>query len=160
MNDDCGQNHREWSALCRLRHILDHWQDIFDPGVTSTWATFTGTSHQHPASRAPSPLPQMAGDRGVRKIERALTTLADTEPVLARHLKAYRCNAEWRTTDKWVVRRLPSGKRDIVEQRVREKIVPSWVELQKVRLAELLLVKLLRGSVEIPHDLWLALDKP
>lgn len=96
----------------------------------------------------------------MRKIERALTTLADTEPVLARHLKAYRCNAEWRTTDKWVVRRLPSGKRDIVEQRVREKIVPSWVELQKVRLAELLLVKLLRGSVEIPHDLWLALDKP
>lgn len=158
--DECGQNHREWNALCRLRYLLDHWQDIFDPGVTSTWATFTGTSHQAPASKRPSPLPRMASDLSVKRIERALTVLADTEPVLARHLKAYRCNAEWRTTDRWVVRRLPSGKRDIVEQRIREKIVPSWVEPQKVRLAELKLVRLLRGGVEIPRELWYALDKP
>lgn len=155
-----GDNYREWNKLERLRYLLDHWNDIFDARVTSTWATFTGTSHQAPASSRPSPLPRMADDLSVRRIERALIVLADREPVLARHLKAYRCNAEWRTTDKWVVRRLPSGKRDIVEMRVREKLVPDWVELRYVTLAEMILVNLLDGPIEIPQDLWHALDKP
>lgn len=150
----------EWSKLDRLRYVLDHWQDIFDPGVTSTWATFTGTSHQAPASKRPSPLPLMAGDLTVRKIERALTVLADREPVLARHLKAYRCNAEWRCKNEWQVVTLPSGKKDIVERRVREKIVPRWVNLSSVAEAESLLLRLVRGDVSIPSDLWHALTRP
>lgn len=147
----------QWTSLDRLRYVLDHWQEIFDAPVSSSAPKGTrGTSSSH----SPPPLPRMARDRGVRRIECALTILADSEPVLARHLKAYRCNAEWRTTDKWMVRRLPSGKRDIVEQRVREKIVPDWVELRKVTAAEMLLLKLLRGDVSIPTDLWRALTKP
>lgn len=150
----------DWNKLDRIVYLLDHWQDIFDPSVTSTWGTFTGISGTSTESRSPSPLPRMASHPSVRKIERSLTVLADREPVLARHLKAYRCNAEWRTADKWLVRRLPSGKRDIVEQRVREKIVPKWVERQKVSLAELRLARLIRGDVYIPMELWRALTKP
>ena len=150
----------DWTKLDKIRYLLDHWQEIFDPSVTSTWATFTGTSHQSPASRSPTPLPRMASDLSVRRIERALIVLADREPVLTRHLKAYRCNAEWRTTDRWTVRRLPSGKRDIVEQRVREKIVPRWVRESKVAAAELLLLQCLPGSIDIPQELWHALTKP
>lgn len=158
-SEECGDNPEEWSKLCRIRYLLDHWQDIFDPGVTSTWATFTGTSHQAPASKRPSPLPRMAGDVTVRKIERALTILADCEPVLARHLKAYRCNVEWRCKDVWQVVTLPSGKKDIVERRVREKIVPSWVSLSCVAEGENILLKLVRGDVSIPQDLWRALTR-
>ena len=119
-----------------------------------------GISGGKQASRAPAPLPEMAHDRSVKKLERALTVLADREPVLARHLKAYRCNAEWRTVDKWMVRRLPSGKRDLVEERVREKITPAWVSPLKVWRAEKLLVRLVHGDVFIPQDLWRALTKP
>lgn len=150
----------DWTKLDRVRYILDHWQDIYDPGITGTWATFTGTSHQAPASKRPVALPRMAEHRSVRQLERALCTLATSEPDLARHLKAYRCNAEWRTADRWYVRRLPSGKRDLVEQRARERIVPSWVSLTKVLLAEELLARLLPEYVEIPPDLWRALTKP
>lgn len=157
---ECGDNPEEWDKFCRVRYLLDHWQDIFSPSLTSTWSTFTGGGKQKQESRTPSPLPEMAGHSSVRKIERALTMLADREPVLARHLKAYRCNAEWRCTDSWVVRRLPSGKRDIVEERIREKIVPNWVSLRKVERAELLLMKFVSGDVYIPQDLWRALTKP
>lgn len=157
---ECGDKPEEWDKLCRVRYLLDHWNDIFDPGVTSTWATFTGTSHQAPASTRPSPLPRMASDVTVRKIEQALTTLADHKPVLARHLKAYRCNAEWRTKDELVLVRLPSGRWDAQERRRRDKIVPRWVKLDYVNEAELLLIKLIHGDVSIPQDLWHALTKP
>lgn len=152
-------NPLEWSKIDRIRYLLDHWQDIFDPGVTSTWATFTGTSHQAPASKRPSPLPRMASDLTVRKIERALTVLADREPVLARHLKAYRCNAEWRCKNVWQVVTLPSGKKDIVERRVRDKIVPRWVSLSSVAEAENRLLSLVQGDVSIPGELWYALTE-
>ena len=157
---ECGEKPEEWNKLCRIRHILDHWQDIFDPSVTSTWATFTGLASVAPGSRTPTPLPRMASHPSVRKIERALTALAEREPALVRHLKAYRCNAEWRCKDTWVVVRLPSGKQDIVERRVREKIVPSWIKRDKVDKAETLLNRLVRGDVSIPEDLWHALTKP
>ena len=101
----------------------------------------------------------MSQHRSVRQLERALSVLAERKPVLARPLKAYRCNAEWRTADKWVVRKLPSGRRDIVEQRVQEKLVPEWVELRKVTLAEMCLLRLLPGPIEIPQELWEAPPK-
>lgn len=148
----------QWDNLDRLRFVLDRWQDIFDVTVSSSRPK--DGSRASSSSREPGSLPEMADDHSIRKIECALTILADREPVLARHLKAYRCNAEWRTADRWTVRRLPSGKRDIVEQRVREKIVPSWVSLAKVSSAEHLLLKLLHGDVSIPRDLWRALTKP
>lgn len=147
----------DWTKLDRVRHILDHWQDIYYPGGSDSLATFTGTSHQAPTSKEPRALPRMADHRTVRLLERALCTLATSEPDLTRHLKAFRCNADWRTIDRWYVRRLPSGKPDIVEQRVRERIVPTWVSLTKVRLAEVLLVRLLPDSIEIPPELWRAL---
>lgn len=146
-----------WDSLDRLRYVLDHWQDIFDVLVSNSRPK--DSPGRSSSTHTPS-LPPMAKDRGVRRIECALTILADKEPVLARHLKAYRCNAEWRIADKWVVRRLPSGKRDIVEDRVREKVVPDWVSLPKVHRAELLLLKLLRNDVSIPGDLWKALTRP
>ena len=157
---ECGDRPEAWTPLCRLRYILDHWQDIFDPGITSTWATFTGTSHQAPASKRPSPLPEMASDLCVRRIERALTVLADREPVLARHLKAYRCNAEWRCKDELRLVTRPSGKHELIEPRVRDRIVPRWVELAKVDAAERRLLWLLGPDVSIPQDLWVALTKP
>ena len=160
MDTACGDSPENWDKRCRVIYLLDHWQDIFDPSITSTWATFTGTSHQAPASRAPLPLPEMARDASVRKIERALAVLADREPLLVRHLKAYRCNAEWRCTDVWRVITLPSGKQDIVESRIREKLVPNWVRLDAVSEAEDRLLRLVRGDVSIPRELWLALTKP
>lgn len=143
--------------LDRLRHLLDYWQEIFDPVIGSSQPN--GSSRPAAGSKPPHSLPKMSQHRSVRELERALTTLADREPVLARHLKAYRCNAEWRTADKWVVRKLPSGRRDIVEQRVQEKLVPEWVELRKVTLAEMCLLRLLPGPIEIPQELWEAPPK-
>jgi len=149
----------DWTKLDRIRYLLDHWQDIWDAGVTSTWATFTGISRVTTGSHSPTPLPRMAHHPTIRKIERALTTLADCEPVKVRHLKAYRCNAEWRCKDQLVLVRLPSGKHDLVERRVRDKIVPRWVNLNYVTEAEQLLTKLVSGHAEIPPDLWKALTK-
>ena len=158
---ECDGDPKDWTPLCRLRYLLDHWQDIFDPGITSTWATFMGTSHQAPASKRPSPLPRMASDLCVRRVERALTVLADREPVLARHLKAYRCNSEWRCRDEWRLVTLPSGRQDLVNDlRVREKIIPRWVSPVKVAVAEKRLLILLGGDVSIPQDLWNALTRP
>lgn len=147
-----------WTKLDRIRYLLDHWQDIFDPSLSSG-SSFNGR-RGHSGSRSPGCFPAMADNRSVKKVENALTALADREPVLARHLKAYRCNCEWRTTEKWFARKLPSGKQEFAEQRVREKIVPRWVDPKKVTLAETVLLNFVRGDVSIPQDLWLALTKP
>lgn len=144
----------EWSSLDRLRYVLDHWQEIFDAPISNSQPK---GSRSTSSSHSPPPLPQMASDSGVRRIECALTALADREPVLARHLKAYRCNAEWRTRDtgKWVLAVDGSGP-TLVPQRERVKIIPRWVLPSKVVQAEQLLLKLLRHDVEVPRPLWKA----
>lgn len=149
------KNPENWDALDRLRHLLDHWQDVFDAPISNSQPKGARSSS---SSHSPPPLPKMAGEDCVRKIERALTTLADSEPVLARHLKAYRCNAEWRTRDtgKWVLAVDDSGP-TLVPQRERVRIVPKWVSVAKVVQAERLLLKLVHHDVSLPAPLWKAL---
>lgn len=149
----------DWDKRCRLEYLLDHWQDIFDVSIGSADPQGTERRPGNDYSKTPRPLPRMASDRSVKRVEYALNVLADREPVLVRHLKAYRCNAEWRTTDKWFARKLPSGKQEFAERRVREKIVPKWVDQRKVALAETLLLNFIHGDVSIPTVLYHALTK-
>ena len=142
-----------WDARDRLRYTLDHWQDIWDVSVSNSQPKNEGGRSS--GTHTPS-LPPMAKDRGVCRIEAALTVLADHAPVSARHLKAYRCNAEWRTRDELVLVKLPSGRNDLQERRKSERIVPEWVSPAKVAEAELLLLHLLKHDVSVPRDLWKA----
>ena len=94
------------------------------------------------------------------ELENCLRTLHDAEPDLFRHLKAYRCNVEWRNVDAYVRVRLPSGKWDTVESRSRSRIVPRWVSFTKVCRAEDRLVQLFRGEIFVPDELWKSLMAP
>jgi hypothetical protein len=138
------------SKLARIRYLLDHWEDIFDPGGTSAFGS--------PGDGSGSPMmPLMSRHRSVLELERCLRVLAVEAPSQLSHLKAYHC-AEWRIRVDHVRVKRPrrqGGKAmsELVETRTRERIVPSWVRLEKVRRAEDRLVVVFRGRVEIPEDL-------
>jgi hypothetical protein len=141
------------SKLEKIRYLLDHWEDIFSPpGVTSTSRSSEGGGV--------ALLPLMSRDRSVVELERCLRVLAVEAPCQLSHLKAYRC-AEWRVRVDRVrrKRRSASGKPlfETVTVRTRERVVPRWVRLEKVRRAEARLVQLFRGSVRVPDELWDAL---
>jgi len=156
----------KWSKLEKIRFLLDHWHDIFDAGLTRNMEGSRST----PSSRAPGHMTPMARHSSVAELENCLRTLHDTEPELFKHLKAYRCNVEWRNVDAHVRVRLPSGKWDTIETRSRSRLVPRWVDVElnklgevvggKVYRAELHLVMLFRGEVFIPDALWKGLTAP
>lgn len=137
----------------RIAYLLDHWVDIYDPGGTSVFGS--------PGDGSGSPLlPLMSRHRSVLELCRCLAVLAEQAPVQASHLKAYHC-AEWRIRVDHVrvrrPRRAGKAKYELVEQRVRERVVPSWVRLEKVRRGEDRLAELFVGQVDIPEELWDAL---
>lgn len=139
------------SKLEKIQYLLDHWEDIFDPSGTSAVGSPGDGS-------GVALLPLMSRHRSVRELERCLGVLGVEAPGQLAHLKAFRC-AEWRIrVDRVrVTRPRRQGKRvqsEQVERRSRERVVPGWVRQEKVRLAEGRLVKLFRGQVDIPGELW------
>lgn len=138
----------------KIVHLLERWDVIFDPGGTSPSGS--------PGDGSGSPLlPVMSRHRSVVELARCLAVLGVEAPVQLAHLKAFHC-AEWRIRVDHVRVRRPrrqggGGKSELVEKRVRARVVPSWVRLEKVRSAEDRLVELFRGQVDIPEELWDAL---
>jgi hypothetical protein len=140
------------SRVARIRFLLDHWEDIFDPSVTSPGGSPGDGS-------GVAMLPLMSRHRSVLELARCLVVLAEEAPVQHSHLRAYH-GAEWRVRVVRVRKRRPHKrsqggrpKVEVVETRSRERIVPAWVRMEKVRSGEERLAELFRGSVEIPEDL-------
>jgi hypothetical protein len=94
-------------------------------------------------------------------LERALRVLEGVDVRSFRHVKAYRCGVEWRCVDRLVRVRRPHGKGfEVVVRRVREPLVPGWVDPVRVLAGERFLVGEFRGEVFVPDELWKAWNSP
>jgi hypothetical protein len=144
----------QWTAIDRLRYILDHWSDIFDVRISTSLNGIRGRGDAPPA------LLDMAHDPQVIKIESALADLARASSSHYQHLMAYHCNAEWREVRTMIPVQLTSGRWDKIPGWGRERIVPKWVSMAKVRYAEAFILAILHEEVFIPKPLWDGLTKP
>lgn len=135
----------------RIVYLLDHWDEIFDPNVTSPKGS--------PSGGGVALMPRMSRHPSVVELVRCLHALQTVAPRQHDHLKAYYC-AEWRIRVDTIRRKRPGGKFESQEVRRRERVVPRWVRLEKVRRGEAVLVESFRGEVFIPDELWDALTKP
>lgn len=136
------------SKHAKIVHLLDHWDDIYAPALTTNGGTGNGGM---------ALLPLMSRHASVVELARCLDVLRTVAPVQHAHLKAFHC-AEWRT-HRWTEQKKHkrSGKWERVERSERQQLVPGWVRREKVRRAEERLVAMFRGPVFIPDELWDAL---
>lgn len=139
--------------LARIRFLLDHWDAIFDGSPSSE--PFVSISSSF-SSSPPGKMPPEASEVSVKELARCLNLLASACPGDYRHLKAYRCAAEWRNVDTWRRVKLPSGRYDFVQRRVRERIVPRWLNPARVLAGEKFLCRVFRGEIFLPDDLYKA----
>jgi len=142
------------SKRAKIGFLLDQWDAIFD-GSPSSEQEFVSISSSF-SSRSPGRLPKEAGHPTIRELERCLRLLASACPGDYRHLKAYRCGAEWRNVDTWRRVKLPSGKYDWVPDRIRERIVPRWLRPERVAAGESFILRVFRGEIFLPDDLYQA----
>lgn len=143
----------KWSPLERIRYLLDHWSDIFEPDIASSFSSGGG-------SGLDPRLPAMAHHSSVVELSYCLSALAIDHPIDFSHLKAYRCAAQWRQVKAKIPVKLPSGRMTEIDGWRKERIVPSWISLDRVAFAENWLLAEFRGEVFIPKDLWDGLTKP
>lgn len=137
----------------RVRFLLDHWDAI--------WGPFVGSAMSGGGSGYPPALSELARHPGVKELDRCLRGLEAHDLQAFRHLKAYRCSVEWRCTWKTVRVKRPRGKGyEIVQRRVREPLVPSWVSLKRVDEGEKFLVREFQGEIFLPDELWEAWKRP
>ena len=141
------------SKVGRVRFLLDNWDNI--------WGPFVGSAFGGGGSGLPPGLSLLAKHPGVKELARCLDRLERHDVTMFRHVKAYRCGIEWRCTTKNVRVKRPRGKGfEIVPRRVREPLVPSWVDLKKVSDGERFLAREFRGEIFIPDELWDSWRKP
>jgi hypothetical protein len=141
----------QWTPRDRIVYLLDHWQDIFDPGLSGQG--YGGANESVPL------LPEMAHEASVVCLEQALGGLRLELPLEHAHLRAYRCAAEWRMGETLRPRWLVSGKKVFVPVPAAIRIVPSWVSRTRVVTAENWLLDVVE-DVSIPQPLWDGLTKP
>lgn len=107
----------------RIEVLLDHWEDFYaiasrDDALGGIGGVYlmNGMSH-HPS---------------VVELGRALMALREFAPRKYQHLAGY-YSSPYRNTDR--KRRLVGkrGKSALVDERVRERVKPSWVDMGKVR---------------------------
>jgi hypothetical protein len=150
--DPRGYEHLE-SRLGRVRFLLDNWDVI--------WGPFLSGAGRGGGSGLPPMLSRMAGHPSVVELDRCLTVLEETDLPTLRHVKAYRCGVEWRCVTKHVRAKRSRGKGfEMVERRVREPIVPAWVDPVRVFHGETFLVSEFGGEVFVPDELWDAWRRP
>ena len=140
-------------ALERVRFLLDQWDAIFDGSPSSEEFVSISSSF---SSGPPGKLPDEASHPTIRELERCLRLLASASPGDYRHLKAFRCGMEWRCVDTWRRVKLASGKYDWVPDRIRERVVPRWIRPERVLAGELFLIRVFRGEISLPDDLYKA----
>lgn len=143
---------KAWKRLERIQYLLDHWSEIFDPNVTSGGVPGDGDG-------VPL-LPQMSRHPTVVELAGCLGSLAAEDAPAYRHLKAFRCNAEWRQVKAKIRFRGPSGHFLEGDGWRRERIVPDWISARLVMRGEEFLAREFDGEVFIPKDLWDGLTKP
>lgn len=106
----------------RIEVLLDHWEDFFecaarDDGPSGDGGVFL--------------LPGMSRHPSVVELGRALGCLRDFAPNKAAHLCGF-YGSSFRNVDR--KRRVRSRRGFVlVDERVRERVVPGWVRAQKVR---------------------------
>jgi len=151
--DPRGYQHLE-TRLGRIRFLLDNWENI--------WGPFLSGAGGGGGSGLPPMLSRMASHPSVVELARCLDALHASEPTVFRHLKAFRCGVEWRNVTRFQRVRRHRGKGyDLKEVRVREPIVPSWVDLGRVAAGEQWLASEFGGGeVFLPDELWDAYRRP
>lgn len=133
----------------KIVYLLDHWDDIHDPSVTSPGGS--------PGDGSGVPLlPLVTRSPSVRELVRCLAILKTEACSQHDHLMAYH-TAEWRVHRWSEQKRRKGGKLETVNRHERQRITPSWVRLEKVRRAEERLCELFVGAVFIPRPFWDAL---
>jgi len=143
----------QWSKLDRIRYLLDQWDAIFDPSATSPFGIPGDGS-------GVALLSLMSRHHSVVELERCLKLLFIVAPGDYRHLKTFRVGCEWRIQEVHQRRRRPNGKFEIVPVRQRARIMPAWIDKRRVERGELFLEAKFRGDVDIPRELWDALNTP
>lgn len=152
------KSHREWNKRERIQFLLDHWDDIFTPSLPSLTGSepVSGSAH----SSSPKPLPEMARSASVIELARCLELLLAASPGDYRHLKAYRCAAEWRQVRALIRVKLVSGRDDTTLGWKMERIVPRWLSPQRISRAEGFIESVFRGDVFVPKEIWDELERP
>ena len=144
----------QWSKLEKIRFLLDSRDLIFDPNTVAPFGS--------PGDGSGVPLmPLMARHPSVVELERTLQLLLSACPGDYRHLAAFRWGSEWRIV--WLPTRIkgPRGKWILGDPRPeRRRILPTWLDQERVQRAESFLEEKFRGEVFIPDELWDALHAP
>lgn len=106
-------------------------------------------------------LSRMARHPSVQELDRCLSRLEREDVQTFRHVKAFRCGVEWRCVTRNVRVKRPRGKGyEVTERRVREPLVPAWVDRVRVADGERFLVSEFQGEVFVPDDLYKAWKSP
>lgn len=142
-----------WCKLEKLQYLLDQWDVIHDPNVTAPLG-LTGDGS------GVALMPLMSRHPSVLELGRTLGLLLWANPGDYRHLVAYR-QCEWRV--QWIPTRIrgPRGKMIVGDpQPVRRRVLPAWINHQRVESGEAFVEAKFRGEVFIPDELWDALNTP
>lgn len=143
----------QWSKLEKLQYLLDMWDTIHDPNACSPLGTPGDGS-------GVALMPLMAHHPSVLELGRTLGLLLWASPGDYRHLVAYR-QCEWRV--QWVPTRIRGPRGKLIQgdpKPERRRVLPSWINMQRVRDGEAFLEAKFRGEVFIPDELWAALNTP
>lgn len=143
----------QWTKLEKIQYLLDQWHIIHDPDVCSAFGSPGDGS-------GVALMPLMSRHPSVLELGRVLGLLLWANAGDYRHLIAYR-QCEWRV--QWVQTRIrgPHGKMVPGDPKPeRRRVLPAWINQQRVASAESFLEQKFQGEVFIPDELWDALNTP
>lgn len=129
----------------KVEFLLDHWQDFHE-------TLYASDIHADDVDDAVTLMPRMSRHPSVRELLRAVGLTRQAMPNKCAHMMAV-YTAEWRNTTRMEKQRRKRGKTELVERRVRERVVPAWVRRQKAEDAFDHVVLSFRGEVFIPDEL-------
>lgn len=110
------------TRLGRLVVLLDHWPDYYETAARDSGPNGDGGVFL---------LPGMSRHPSVVELGRALSELRSFAPNKSAHVFAY-YSAPWRNVDQKRRVRV-KGKFMVVDERVRQRVLPAWVRNEKVR---------------------------
>ncbi len=132
----------------RLLLLLEHWTDIWDPdaGLSDLGGDGSGVRL----------MPAWCSHPSIVELERGLKQLAgpDRSVILAYY------GSETRIVWREVSHKRSNGKRERLTLPQRERILPRGFQETRLAAAITRLETLLRGTLDIPQDLYNALNKP